>query len=81
MITPHDYRKEIAAFAGGVVLAYLIACLLGVSRSLFSSPASAGGAVILYAACRSFVSSLYQQVAAQKAKTDVYRSAAVNEEA
>ena len=69
MITHHDYRKEIAAFAGGVVLAYLIACLLGVGRSLFSSPASAAGFVILFGACRNSVASLYDKIAAYREKT------------
>jgi hypothetical protein len=61
----------LAAFVGGVIAAYLVACLLGVGRSLFSSPASAAGFVILFGACRNSVASLYEQIAAHKAKTAV----------
>lgn len=53
-------KKEIVVLIGGVALLYLAALLCGISKTLFATPASAFGGVILLFACRSVVASFFR---------------------
>jgi len=52
--------KEIIILVGGVALLYAAAALCGINKTLFATPASTFGGVILLLACRSLISSLFR---------------------
>ena len=60
MNTTSRLKKEIIVLVGGVSLLYLAALLCGITNTLFATPVSAFGGVILLSACRSLVASFFR---------------------
>jgi hypothetical protein len=56
-------KKEIIVLVGSVALLYLAALLCGITKTLFATPTSAFGGVLLLLACRSLVASLFRSSA------------------